>query len=119
MRGSKLGVSGKQHHQLCDAQYRGRTLLTQEEPLEGKDREDSIRVSTQTVNFAREATRWMNMWLDSAIALTLREVRRRCIDRAHKAEARIRWLTTKYGPPPGLRVKPPNGGHPGHAVVCS
>ena len=40
------------------------------------------------VRFARDATRWLGVWLDSA--LTLRENRRRCVNRARQAEAKAR-----------------------------
>ena len=51
-----------------------------------------------SVRFNREATRWLGIWLDSA--LTLRENRQRCLGRARKAEARIRRLVTAHGVPP-------------------
>ena len=52
----------------------------------------------QQVHFAKEATRWLGVWIDSA--LTLVGNRRRCINRARQAEARIRRLVNKYGIPP-------------------
>ena len=58
-----------------------------------------IRVGPQTVHFAPEATKWLGIWLHSA--LTLRENRRRRIGRARQAEVRIRRIVDQYGPPPG------------------
>ena len=50
----------------------------------GRQREcRPIRVGDQEVHFAREATRWLGVWLDSAP--TLRESRRRVLNRARKA----------------------------------
>ena len=55
-------------------------------------------MGSQEVHFARDAIRWLGVWLDSAP--TLRESRHRYANRAHQAEAKIRRLTTKYGVPP-------------------
>lgn len=49
--------------------------------------EGEIRVGDQNVRFARNATRWLGMWLDSA--LTRLETRRRYINRSRKAEAQL------------------------------
>ena len=48
--------------------------------------------------FAPEATRWLGIWLDSA--LTLQENRRQRIGRTRQAEARIRRIANQYGVPP-------------------
>ena len=48
--------------------------------------------------FATEATRWSGVWLDSA--LTLRESRRRSMNRARAAEAQTRRLVSRRGLPP-------------------
>lgn len=58
-----------------------------------------MRVGGSEVPFTSEATRWLGVWLDSA--LTQRESRRRSFNRAGAAEASIRRLVTKYGLPPG------------------
>ena len=54
---------------------------------------DGIRVP-----FAPGVTRWLGVWLDSA--LTLRESRRRVMGRARAAEASIRQLVARHGQPP-------------------
>lgn len=56
--------------------------------------EDAIRVGDQA---AKDATRWLGMWLDSA--LTSRENRSRCTSRTRQAEPRLQRLTTKHGVP--------------------
>ena len=47
------------------------------------------------MSFAAEATRWVGVWLGST--LTLRENRRRRLDEARQAEARIRRIVNLYG----------------------
>ena len=59
---------------------------------------EGIRVGGQVVHFAPEATKWLSIWLDSA--LTLRENRRRRIGRTRQAEARIGRIVNQYGVPP-------------------
>ena len=50
----------------------------------------AIQIGEQNIHFAREATRWLGIWIDSA--LTLRDSRRRVLNRAKGAEAAIRRL---------------------------
>ena len=57
-----------------------------------------IRVGSQTVRFAPEATRWLGLWLDSELRLV--ENRHRRITKARQAEARLRRIVSKYGVPP-------------------
>ena len=56
-----------------------------------------IRVGDQQVFFAKEATRWLGVWIDSAI--TFVDNRRRCISQARQAGARVRRLANKHGIP--------------------
>ena len=58
----------------------------------------AIRVGNQTVRFAREATRWLGIWLDSSLSLA--ENRRRRIGKARQAEARLQRIVSTYGVPP-------------------
>ena len=58
-----------------------------------------IRVGDQMVRFAPGATRWLGIWLDSA--LTLQENRRRRIGKTRQAKAKIRRIINQYGVPPG------------------
>ena len=57
----------------------------------------AIRVGNQTVRFAREATRWLGIWLDSSLSLA--ENRRRRIVKARQAKARLRMIVRTYGVP--------------------
>ena len=57
-----------------------------------------IRVGSQIIHFASEATRWLGIWLDST--LTLAENWRRRIGKTHQAEGRLRRIVSKYGVPP-------------------
>lgn len=57
-----------------------------------------IRVGDQMVHLALEATRWLGIWLDSALAL--QENHRRRIGRTRQAETRIRRIANQYGVPP-------------------
>ena len=61
-------------------------------------RERRVIVDWATVPFAAMATRWLGVWLDSA--LTLRESRRRSLGRARAAEASVRRMVSRHGPPP-------------------
>ena len=58
----------------------------------------AIRVGDQEIHFARKATRWLGVWIDSA--LTLRDSRRQVLNRAKGAEAAVRRLVSKYEVPP-------------------
>ena len=58
----------------------------------------AIQVGRLNIHFAREATRWLGIWIDSA--LTLRDSRHRVLNRAKGTEAAIRRLVSKYGVPP-------------------
>ena len=57
-----------------------------------------FRVGGQLYRFAPEETRWLGIFLDSA--LTLRENRRYRIGN-RQAEARLRCIVSQYGVPPG------------------
>lgn len=50
------------------------------------------------MHFSPEATRWLGIWLDSA--LTPQENRQRRIGKTRQAEARIRRIVNQYGVPP-------------------
>ena len=67
--------------------------------------EKDIGVGDQTVRFAKDTTRWLGIWLDSAFILE--ENQRRCINRARQAKAKTRRLTTREG---GARRKSSRGG---------
>ena len=56
---------------------------------------EPVRVGGTFVPFASEATRWLGVYLDSA--LTLRTSRRRAINRARAKEAALRRLVSKHG----------------------
>ena len=60
-------------------------------------------MGSQTVRFAREATRWLGIWLDSSLSLA--ENRRRRINKAKQAEARLRRIVSTYGDPPASARK--------------
>ena len=62
-------------------------LLTRSKKLWGKKGRRPIRVGNQQVFFARGATRWLGVWLDSALSMV--ENRRKCMNRAREANARI------------------------------
>ena len=56
---------------------------------------EPVRVGDLFFPFASEATRWLGVWLDSA--LTLRTSRRKALNRARAKEATLRRLVTKRG----------------------
>jgi len=60
--------------------------------------EARIRVGEHTIQFSKEATRWLGIWLDSSLKLTTH--RQKCISRARAAERRLRNLVGKFGTPP-------------------
>ena len=64
--------------------------------------EKAIRVGDQTVRFAREATRWLGIWLDSAFALS--ENRRRRIGKTDKPRQDSRGSPASTGPHRQQRV---------------
>ena len=52
----------------------------------------------RTVPFAREATRWLGVWMDAS--LNLRESRRRVLNRAKRMDSAVQKMVGKYGVPP-------------------
>ena len=64
----------------------------------GLRQEGGVQVGERTVPFAREATRWLGVWMDSA--LNLRESRRRVLSRARRVDAAVQKMVGKYGIPP-------------------
>ena len=73
-------------------------LLSKRRSHGREKRERSVRVGDNFSPFAHAATRWLGMWLDSA--LTLMESRRRSFNRARAKEAALRRLVTRHGLPP-------------------
>ena len=57
----------------------------------------SIRAGCQDVRSAPEATRWLGIWLDSALSLAENRCRR--VRKTRQAEARLRRTVSKYGVP--------------------
>ena len=55
-------------------------------------------MGNQTVRFAREATRWLGIWLDFSLFLAENKYRR--IGKARQAEARLWRIVSTYGVPP-------------------
>ena len=64
----------------------------------GVREENGVQVGTRRIPFAREATRWLGMWLDSS--LSLRESKRRVLSRARRADTAVQKMVGKYGIPP-------------------
>ena len=73
-------------------------LLTKRRRLWRKKKRRPIQVGDRRIFFADGAVRWLGVWLGSSLALS--ENRRRCVNRARQAEARIRRLVNKNGIPP-------------------
>ena len=73
-------------------------LLSRKRGLGQRIGSRAVRVGDREVPFAREAIRWLGVWLDSS--LTLRESRRRVLKRARRAEAAVQKLVGKFGAPP-------------------
>jgi len=55
-------------------------------------------VGEHTIQFRKEATRWLGIWPDSSLKLTTHC--QKCIKRARAAERRLRSLVGKFGTPP-------------------
>ena len=70
-----------------------------------------VRVEGQQIHFPRDTARWLGVGLDAAS--TLREKRRRCLNRARQAEARLRRIVN----PPGIGQKPPTINRTGHPAL--
>ena len=64
----------------------------------GVREEDGVQVGMRRIPFAREATRWLGVWLDHS--LNLRESKRRVLNRARRADAALQKMVGKYGIPP-------------------
>ena len=70
-------------------------LLSRKRGLVQSSAAEPVRVGDRLISFASEATRWLGVWLDSA--LTLRTSRRKVLNRARAKEAALRRLVTKRG----------------------
>ena len=70
-------------------------LLSRKRGLVQAAATEPVRVGGQLSPFASEATRWLGVWLDSA--LTLRTSRRKALNRARAKEAALRRLVSKRG----------------------
>jgi len=57
-----------------------------------------MKVGGRDITFAKEATRWLGVWLDPQLRLTTN--RRKCIQRAKAASARLKGLVGQNGIPP-------------------
>jgi len=57
-----------------------------------------MRVRGRDITFAKEATRWLGVWLDPALKMNVN--RRKCINRAKAAAARLQGLVGRNGIPP-------------------
>lgn len=73
-------------------------LLTKSKGLWRKKKKRPIQVGGQQISFAKMAARWLGVWPDSA--LTIVENRRRYVNQARQAKARIQRLVKKHGIPP-------------------
>ena len=60
--------------------------------------ERGVEVGGRVVPFARGATRWLGVWLDWT--LSLRDSRKRVLERAKRASAAVQKMVGKYGVPP-------------------
>ena len=60
--------------------------------------EAGVQVGEREISFAKGATRWLGIWVDSA--LNLRESRRRVLSRARRAGAAVQKMVGKHGVPP-------------------
>ena len=70
-------------------------LLSRRRGLRQAAAAEPVRVGDLLFPFASKATRWLGVWLDSA--LTLRTSRRKALNRARAKEAALRRLVTKRG----------------------
>lgn len=59
-----------------------------------------IKLRNHEIRFNKDATRWLGIWLDSA--LSFREHKNVYLQKAKRAEARLRSLVGKQGLAPGL-----------------
>lgn len=63
----------------------------------------TLMIKDQIINFNKEATRWLGVWLDAALSFrTHKDV---YLNKARKAEARLRSIVNRKGLAPGLSRK--------------
>ena len=74
------------------------TLFTRKRKHWKKRAEARTRVGEHTIQFNKEVTRWLGIWLDSSLKLTTHRQKR--INRAKVAERRLRSLVDKFGTTP-------------------
>ena len=70
-------------------------LLSRKRGLIHSSAAEPVRVGDRLFSFASEATRWLGVWLDSA--LTLRTSRYKALNRARAKKAALKRLVTKRG----------------------
>ena len=63
-------------------------------------RETTVLVGGKRIEFNKEATRWLGIWLDSQLKFTAHINER--LTKAKSAEIQIKHLSTTYGLTPGL-----------------
>lgn len=75
-------------------------VFTKKRKLRAQIRNSNIQIGGHLIKFNNEATRWLGFWLDSA--LNFRYHKEVCIQKARRAEARLRSIVSKKGLSPGL-----------------
>ena len=75
-------------------------LLSRKRGLVQASATEPVRVGDFFFSFASEATRWLGVWLDSA--LTLRTSRRKALNRARAKETALKQLVTRRGLAPAV-----------------
>ena len=79
-------------------------ILSKKRGLARATQSTTVWVDDRRIQYAKGATRWLGIWLDSA--LSLRESRRRILGRARRADAAIQKMVGRFGVPPASAQNP-------------
>ncbi|KAI0999672.1 hypothetical protein K3495_g8523 [Podosphaera aphanis] len=75
-------------------------VFTKRRKIRSHIQQASAKIKDVTIKFNKEATRWLGLWLDSA--LSFREHKDTYLQKARRAEARLKAVTNRKGLEPGL-----------------
>src|SRR5271154_29236 len=75
-------------------------LFTKKRKLAKEANQAKIRLAGETIRYNKEATRWLGLWLDSGLSFKAHYKIR--LQKARKAEYRLKSISNTYGLSPGL-----------------
>ena len=91
---------GQQNCLVFDHAKTETVAFTKRRKIRSHIHQASAKIKDVTIKFNKEATRWLGVWLDSA--LNFREHKDTYLQKERRAEARLKAVTIRKGLEPGL-----------------